>query len=71
MAGLADFEKACQEIAKNVQNAGHAAEGTIQGSMVNVNGQLYPYEVAVPINVHSGSRVWVHLAGSKAVVIGG
>lgn len=70
MGGLQDFQRCCENIAKNIEKQGKAARGRVQGRMVNVEGKLYPFAVAVPVRVTDGSYVWVHIADNKAVVIG-
>lgn len=68
---LREFEKVCKEIAERQKNAGKAAQGKIEGMSVNVDGRLYPFDVAVPINIYDGLLVWVHISDNRAVVIGG
>jgi hypothetical protein len=56
---------------KRVRQQGYAAHGVIQDkNTVLVNGKTMTYEVAVPINCTPGKRVFVHVEGNKAVVIG-
>lgn len=68
---LREFESVCKEIAERQKNAGKAAQGRIEGRSVNVEGRLYPFDVAVPITIHDGLLVWVHISDNRAVVIGG
>lgn len=67
---IKEFQRTCENIAKRQLTAGQAARGKIQAGVVNVNGRLYPYDVAVPVSVHDGSYVYVHISDNKAIVIG-
>ena len=68
---LVDLEKALTDLVTYCQQQGKAKQGQIiDGNCVLVDGQTYPFEVAVPLHCPVGKRVWVHIDGQKAVVIG-
>lgn len=68
---IADFEKALTAMVDYCASQGRAKQGTvIEGNCVMVDGNTYPYETAVPITCYAGKRVWVHIDGQKAVIIG-
>ena len=71
MDGLKRWQKCCENLKKQIDNAGKAVYGTIQGNSVNVDGRLYAYKLAVPMALEDGNKVFVHISDNKAVIIGG
>lgn len=66
---VAELQKAVNKYYTDIQNAGKARKARVQGDAVIVDGVAYPYDCAVPI-VPKG-EVYVHINGSRAVIIGG
>lgn len=71
MNGLERWKKCCEELKKQMDKAGKASYGTIQGDSVNVEGRLYTYKLAVPMSISDGAKVYVHISNDVAVIIGG
>lgn len=68
---ISDFEKALQGMMDYCANQGRAKQATvIAGNCVTVDGNTYPYDIAVPLHCYPGKKVWVHIDGQKAVIIG-
>lgn len=56
---------------KRCSTQGKATVGVIQsGNTVLVEGRTLPFDVAVPIKCSIGKRVYCHIDGNKAVIIG-
>jgi len=51
---------------------GSVKRGIIQGGSVVVEGQVYPYEAAIDVQLREGEYAWVSLndSGTRAVVVG-
>lgn len=67
---LADLRRDVQNYYKEMEMQGKAQKVKVQGKAAVINGRPYPLEVAVPITVYDGKKVYVHVSGDKAVVIG-
>lgn len=68
--GMAELRREVQEMYRQVESAGKAQRVKVQGKSAVIEGKPYPLEVAVPIHVRDGKKVWVHVSDNKAVVIG-
>ena len=68
---LSEFKGIVDAFWRRVSTQGYAAHGVIQNNnTVLVNGKTMSYEVAVPLNCRPGMRVFCHIEGNKAVVVG-
>lgn len=66
-----EFGNIINEFWKNVNGQGKARHGVIQDkNSVLIDGEIYPYEMAVAINCSPGKRVFCHIEKGRAVVIG-
>ena len=67
---LAKLQKTVNSYYNETMNAGKARRATVQGKSVIVDGRPYPVDVAVPVSMHDGAHVYVHISNNRATVIG-
>ena len=73
MSGIQDLCNTIQRLMrKNKSTSTTVKVGTLSGTQVLVDGQYYPAEYAVDIDVDDGQAVYIMISedGSKAVIVG-